>query len=96
MSMKIVRLPVPPNPDDRQYLNNPQGWARAAFGWMNDVKGKIEAQSLQNDTPLNQNFAVSSYTTNTSLSGTSTGTDVSNFVCSIVAAMQKKGIVKPV
>lgn len=93
--MKKITLPIPPNPDDQQYRGNSVAYNRAAFSWMNDVKGKLEQASQQNDTPIDQSFAVSSFSTNTSLSGTSTGTDLSNFVCSLIAAMQKKGLTKP-
>lgn len=96
MAMRVVVLPMPPNPNDAQYRGNTNSYNQAVYQWMVDMKGKLEAQSRQNDPPIGQSFAVSSYTTNTSLSGTSTGTDVANFVCSLIAAMQTKGLVKPV
>lgn len=94
--MKIVTLTTPPNPDDFQYQKNPLGYNRAVFQWMQDTKGKLELASKQNSSPLGQAFAVSSFSTNTSLSGTSTGTDIANFICSLIAAMQNKGFTKPV
>lgn len=93
--MKITVLPTPPNPDDNMFKNNPLAYQRAVYQWMQDSKGKLEQNSRQNDSPLNQAFVVSSYTLNTSLSGTSTGTDVANFICSLIAAMQKKGLITP-
>lgn len=94
--MKIVTLPVPPNPDDAVYKLNPLAYNRAVYAWMNDTKGKLEQGSRINNTPMNQAFTVSSFTTNTTLSGTSTGTDIANFTCSLIAAMQNKGMVTPV
>lgn len=92
--MKRVNLPKPPNPDETGYRNNPLGYSRATYDWMNKVRGILEQASAQNDAPLDQNFVISSYTTNTMLAGTSSGTDVSNFLCTLVDAFISRGAIK--
>ena len=92
--MKVVKLPNAPNPDDALYKNNPIAYNRAVYLWMTQTKGKIEQASVNNNTPMDQAFVLGSYVLSTSMAGTSTGTDVSNFILSICAAMMKKGIMK--
>lgn len=91
--MKPVVLPTPPNPDDQAYKNSPLAFNRAQYTWMSEVKGLLESASTVNNRPMAQQFAVGSFTTNTTISGTSTGTDVSNFISSLVTAMEAKGLV---
>lgn len=91
--MKIVTLDIPPDPQNGRFRANPLEFQRATATWMNSTKQKIESASRQNDTPVSQPFVVSSYTTNTALTGTSTLGDVANFVCTLIAAMIKKGII---
>lgn len=91
--MKHVVLPTPPNPDDPAYKNNPLAFNRAQFSWMAQVKGLLEDANNVNARPMAQQFAVGTFSTNTTISGTSTGTDVANFVSSLVTAMQAKGFV---
>lgn len=93
--MKRHILPNPPNPDDAQYRNNIMGYNRALFQYLTDTKGRLETDSKVNDTPLDQNFTLGSYTLTTALAGTSTGADITNYVCSIVAAFQRKGVISP-
>lgn len=92
--MKLVVLDDPPNPDEYKYKNAPLTYSRDQYQWAQRVKNKIENASSQNDTPLSQPFVVTSYTTNTQLTGTSSGTDVSNFLCTLVAALISKGLIK--
>lgn len=89
--MKIT-LPIPPNPDDISYKQNPLAYQRAIYNWMSVVKGKVENASAINDSPLDTPFIVSSFTTNTHLAGTSTGTDVSNFLCTLLSSLGRKGV----
>jgi hypothetical protein len=89
--MKRVVLPTPPDP--AFYPNNPLAWQRAVHEWMNQTKFALEQASQINDTPLDQAFQVSgSYAITTAISGTSTGTQITEFLCSLVAAMNRKGI----
>ena len=92
--MKILRLPNPPNPSDAAYRGTAgdMKYNSAVYQWMAQSKGLIEQASLVNDTPVNQNFVLGSYVFSTSMAGTSTGTDVNNFILSVVAAFMKKGI----
>lgn len=92
--MKVIKLPNVPNPDDLAYTGNALAYQRAIYQWATQTKGKIEQTSLSNDTPMDQNFVLGSYVLSTSMSGTSTGTDVNNFILSICNAMIKKGIMK--
>ena len=91
--MKKMTIPIPPNPDDAQYRNNTVAYQRAMFLWANETKSRIEQASNSNNTPLDQGLTLGSYTLTTSLAGTATGTDISNFLCTFIAAMSRKGIV---
>lgn len=92
--MKRVIIPSPPNPEDALYRSNPLAHSRAMFDWANAVKGKIESASLVNDAPAAQTILATNFTTNTVATGTTTGTDLSNVVCSLIAALTAKGILK--
>lgn len=95
--MRQIKLPNAPNPDDGQFTGNALAYHRAIYQWMNTTKGKIEQASLSNDSPIDQPFVVTTgYTLTTAISGTSTGTQVANFMCSLVTAMTKKGLIKSV
>lgn len=87
--MKRTVLSSPPNPERAQYQNNPLAYNRALYDWACSIKSDIELASQQNDMPLGQSFVIGSFTTNTSLDGTST--DVTNFVCTLVQAMINQG-----
>jgi hypothetical protein len=87
--MRTLLLPLPPEPPSTS------GWARDAYQWMVSVKGALEELSRINDSPLGQQFVVGSFTTNTTIAGTTTGTDLSNFVASFIEAMTAKGLVSP-
>jgi len=93
--MKQVVLMGPPNPDDGMYKNNAAGYNRAMYTWCNHVKGILEQESSVNNIPLGQNFVVGTYALNTFIASTSTGTDVTNFISSLVTAMTKRGFVSP-
>jgi len=84
--MKTIILPEPPQPNDPNFN-------RAAVAWMSQVKSLIEGASRINDTPLGQQFAVGSFTTNTTITGASVLGDVANFVASFITAMTAKGAV---
>lgn len=92
--MKRVILPDPPKADDYQYQNNQLLYNRAVSEWLRASKGLLEQASKINDSPLNQAFMIttsSAFVLTTALSGTSTGTDIANFICSFVQAMIKTG-----
>lgn len=92
--MKRIILPEPPNPNDGLFSNNPMAYNRASYNWMQQAKSIIEQASKVNDAPLAQNFVVSTgFTLTTAIAGTSTGTDVSNFICSFINAFIAKGMV---
>ncbi len=91
--MKRVVLPQPPDATSSVYRNNQAAFNQAISEWMRRVKGELEDSSRLNGRPLGQQFVVGSFTTNTTISGTSTGTDVANFIASLITAMEAKGIV---
>lgn len=90
--MKRITIPQPPDASSAIYKDNQQAFNRAVTTWMFRVKGAIEDSSRVNDRPMAQQLVVSSYTTNTSLTGTSTLADVADFVCTLIDAMKAKGI----
>ena len=86
--MNILTLPQPPGANDPDFNMK-------VVMWMSQVKSVLELHSRINDTPLGQQFQVGSFTTNTSINGTSTLADVANYVASLITAMQAKGLVSP-
>jgi hypothetical protein len=86
--MNSTQLPAPPDPSSAVYSGNSQAWQRAAYQWMQQVKGRIETDSAVNASPVGP-FVVGTYTLATSVSGTD---PLSNFVASVVKAMLSKGL----
>lgn len=87
--MNRTHLPAPPNP---MTYPNVSAWQQAMYQWALQVKGRIEADSAVNTSPVAP-FVVGTYTT----TNTITGTDAtSNFVATLVAGMQSQGITAPV
>ena len=83
--MNRTQLPAPPDP---ARFANVLDWQREAYRWMQQVKGRIETDSAVNVTPVGP-FVVGTYTA----TATVTGTDaLSNFVATLVAGLQVKGI----
>ena len=91
--MKHITLPQPP--DANRYRADPFEFMVAASEWMRQAKIRIEDASRLNDSPLGQQFLSTNFTTNTVVSESTTGTDLSNFVASLVQAMTDRGIVSP-
>lgn len=91
--MKKTIIPIPPRPD--AYGGDQGAFNRAVFEWMNKVKLAVENSSKINDAPFDQNMVVSDYTTNTALTGTSTLADVADYLCTLIASMQRRGLVSP-
>lgn len=93
--MKRVLLPQPPNADDQLYASNPLAFNRAMSQWARITKGILEDASRDNDGAIGQQFQVGVFTTNTTITGTATLTDVANFVASLVTALTDKGLLSP-
>lgn len=93
--MKQLNIPMPPNPSAAQYRTNFVAWQRAATDWMERAKGVLEAAHNELARPCGQQFIASSFTTNTAVTGTTTGTDLSNVVASLVETLTQKGILSP-
>lgn len=86
--MNRTQLPAPPNPST--YPSVP-AWQQAVYGWMQKVKGRIEADSVANTQPIAP-FVVGTYTATQTVTGTDA---LSNFVATLVAGMQAQGITAP-
>lgn len=89
--MTILALSDPPNPAN--YSGNPQVYNMALYQWACALKGQLTQQNRTISRPTSQSYQVTAYTTETAISGTSTGTDLANFLCTLVASLQAKGIV---
>jgi hypothetical protein len=86
--MNRTQLPAPPDPTSPIYAGNPIAWQRAAFSWMQQVKGRIETDSAVNIRPIGP-LSVSTYTAVSTVTGTDS---LSNFVATLVDAMLTKGL----
>lgn len=86
--MNRTTLPTPPDPSAAMFSGNPQAWQKAAHLWMLQVKERIETDSEVNVRPIAP-FVISTYTAVNTLAGTDA---TSNFVATIVTAMQAKGL----
>ena len=85
--MNRTVLPIPPNPGP-----NASDYDLAVYRWMAQVKHRLETDSVANTQPIAP-FVVGTFTA----VNTVTGTDaLSNFVATIVNAMQLQGITAPV
>ncbi len=93
--MKQVVLAAPPNPDDSRYKGNILAYNRAMYQWATHMKGILEQESSVNNIPMDQPMVINSYTLTTSISGTSTGTDIANFVATLAATMTRRGLISP-
>lgn len=94
--MRLPTIPLPPNPDDARYRTSPLAWQRDVYAWMGKVKNEVEHTGRTNFAPMQQAFTVGTFSTNTTLTGTSTLGDVANYVCSLVTALTTQGLVKSV
>jgi len=86
--MKQIKLPIVPIP-----TGDPNKDVKALTEWATRTKFNIEQASSMNDSPLQQNLVLGSYTLTTAISGTSTGTSISNFLCTFINAMIQKGAI---
>lgn len=94
--MKQVTIPAPPS-----YMsgigsyNAQQQFNNAVVQWMQQLKGILEQAMQVNTLPMQNPIVVGSFTTNTQISGTSTGTDLANFVATLAQAMTDYGLASP-
>lgn len=86
--MNRTQLPMPPHPTTFPSVG---AWQLAVYGWMTQVKSRIEADSTANVAPIAP-FVVGTYTETHTIAGTDA---TSNFVATLVAGMQAKGITAP-
>ena len=95
MALRRTILPHPPNPDDTVFAGAPMLFNRAVYDWMQQVKGRLEIDSQSNNVPAAQPFLATNFTTNTVVTGTTTGTDLANAVASLVQAFTDNGRLSP-
>ena len=93
--MRIATLPNPPDSRHPQYQSDQQKFNHAVSDWMARVKGLIEQASRLNDTPAQNPMLATDFTAMTTVSGTMTGTDVSNALATLVDTLTQKGILSP-
>lgn len=87
--MNLTRLAQPPNPTD--FGTNFLAWQKACYEWMNNIKVQIETDSTVNTQPIAP-FVVGTYTAVNTITGTDS---ISNFVATLVTAMNAAGISAP-
>lgn len=84
--MSRITLPNPPDPGA---YPSPMEWQKAAHGWMQRVKFSVENAI---NTPALAPFALGTFTAVNTLTGTDA---TSNFVATLVRAMQAQGVTSP-
>lgn len=87
--MNRTVLEAPPNPASYGSITD---WADAHYRWAKSIKARIETDSTVNTQPIAP-FSVVTYTATQTVTGTDA---LSNFVATLVAAMQSKGFTAPV
>ena len=87
--MRLLILPTPPDP---ARYRNAMELARAQFDWMTRVKSVIEQTAKVNWAPATPTILATNFTTNTVVTGTTTGTDLANVVATLVQILTNKGI----
>lgn len=93
--MKQLALPQPPNPESPAFKTNTLAYHRAIYDWMRQVKGLTESAHNLVAKPCGQQLQATDFTTNTAMTGTMTGTDIANALCSLVQTLTNKGIISP-
>lgn len=91
MATRLI-LPEPPDPDDQQYARNSMKWQRDLFRILLDWRGKIEQASRPT---IAGPMVVSTFTTTTNVTGTTTGTDLSNAFCTLIEQLTNASYVSP-
>lgn len=86
--MNRTIISSPPDPNSSRYSSSPDQWQAAMYRWALDVKSRIETDSGVNVRPVAP-FTVASYTAVNTLTGSD---DTSNFLATLVTALQGKGI----
>lgn len=94
--MKRIILPDPPNPSAPIFKGQLLTWQRAVYEWMRLTKQLSDDANRVNASPIGQQFTTTDYTLTTAVTGTTTGTDLSNFVASLVDGFTTAGYLSPV
>lgn len=91
--MKLTALADPPNPAN--YKNNQSGYNQDMYKWASNLKSQLTADTRVSNRAAAQNFYISSYTPASTLTGTDTTTNVAQVLCTLIAALTSKNILKP-
>jgi hypothetical protein len=86
--MNRTILSAPPDPNAPRFAGSPDQWQSAMYQWALDVKKRVETDSAANIQPVAP-FVVGTYTSTNTLVGTDA---TSNFLATLVTALQVKGI----
>lgn len=93
--MRQLNIPLFPDPTSPVYRGNVLAWQRAVNDWGQRVKGVLEDGFRELSSPCGQQISASAFTTNTAVTGTTTGTDLANAVCSLISVLEQGGVTSP-
>lgn len=65
------------------------------YGWALQMRGLIETTVNAHAQPTGPMLAPTSFTTNTIPTGTMTGTDITDCLCTLIQLLNNKGLVAP-
>lgn len=89
-----VLLPSPPDPSAARYRNDQHAWMRDVHQMLLDWRGKLELFSRTSQTPAGPMYSTA-FTTNTVVTGTTTGTDLSNAVSTLIQQLITASVLAP-
>ena len=93
--MARVQLPMPPNPLAPTYSNNRTQYEMDLYNCLIQWRGLLEQVTRQNSAPATNPIVLGTYTASNTVTGTATGTDVANMLCTVVNALTQRGILAP-
>ena len=89
---RVLNIGQPPDP---AAYPSPVAWQRAAYDWMQRMRGVVQDAHNEAVRPAGQQFLANSFTLNTVATGTITGTDLANCLASLVQVLTDRGILSP-
>lgn len=89
---RVLNIGQPPDP---AAYPSPIAWQRAAYDWMQRMRGVIQDAHNEVIRPAGQQMLATSFTLSTVATGTTTGTDLSNVVATLIDVLTQKGVLSP-